>query len=243
MQQAEEDSGGLTGNVLKWIAIVSMVIDHIGFVLIETNYDEKGTFLERLPWSKEQILFADSILREIGRLAFPIFCFLLVQGAIYTRNRKKYALRLFLFSLISEVPFDLACYKTPFSIDGQNVFFTLFIGLLAICALDYWKEHSIKAWGMVAVLAVLAQVLRTDYGAGGVLLIVLFWVFRFEELRRNIVGAIWEVIGMGVQEAAAMFAFIPIHFYNGKRGKGNKYVFYVFYPVHLLILVWIRSLL
>ena len=96
---------------------------------------------------------------------------------------------------------------------------------------------------MVAVLAVLAQVLRTDYGAGGVLLIVLFWVFRFEELRRNIVGAIWEVIGMGVQEAAAMFAFIPIHFYNGKRGKGNKYVFYVFYPVHLLILVWIRSLL
>ena len=187
MQQAEGKSGGLTGNVLKWIAIVSMVIDHIGFVLIETNYDEKGTFLE--------------------------------------------------------VPFDLACYKTPFSIDGQNVFFTLFIGLLAICALDYWKEHSIKAWGMVAVLAVLAQVLRTDYGAGGVLLIVLFWVFRFEELRRNIVGAIWEVIGMGVQEAAAMFAFIPIHFYNGKRGKGNKYVFYVFYPVHLLILVWIRSLL
>lgn len=113
MQQAEEKSGRLTGNVLKWIAIVSMVIDHIGFVLIETNYDEKGTFLERLPWSKEQILFADSILREIGRLAFPIFCFLLVQGAIYTRNRKKYALRLFLFSLISEVPFDLACYKLP----------------------------------------------------------------------------------------------------------------------------------
>lgn len=220
---------GLSGSALKWIAIVSMFIDHAAYIFIEKN-----------PHLSEEWNFFAIILREIGRLAFPLFCFTLVQGAIYTRDRKKYFARLLLFAVISEVPFDLAFFDAPWYPAYQNVFFTLAMGLLAIYALDYFKEKQVLSWGIVIVLMIVAECMHTDYGADGIVLIVLFYVFRMEEKKLVLFSGFYEIFLMGIAEAGAIFAFIPMHFYNGKRGMGMKYFFYLFYPLHLLVFALIH---
>ncbi len=121
---------GITGNTLKIIAIVTMLIDHIGVAIFENGmlkYQDNS-----LAW----VSIANLVLRTIGRIAFPIFCFLLVEGFFHTRDIKKYGTRLFLFALISEIPFDLAVFDTWFYPGYQNVYFTLFIGLWVI----YWYD-------------------------------------------------------------------------------------------------------
>lgn len=234
---------GISGSTLKGIALVSMFIDHVAVSLLEVNYGEKGSFLYDLPWSENTILQVDVVLREMGRLAFPIFCFLLVQGAMYTHDRKGYLRNMAVFALLSEIPFDLAFHNTIWYWDSQNVFFTLTLGLLSIYLLDWWKGKEWISLGMVAVVAALAYCLRTDYGASGVILIVFFWIFRFEEKLRTILCSVWMIVGINLSEAAGVFAFLPIHFYNGERGKQLKYLFYLFYPVHLLVLFGVRVLL
>ena len=126
---------GISGSVLKWIAVITMAIDHMGAGFLESYVMNAwggspigNTFAGR--WN--EILSVDQILRYIGRPAFPIFCFLLVQGFLHTRDVKKYAIRLGIFALISEIPFDLALHIRPFHWQNQNVFFTLLLGLLAI---------------------------------------------------------------------------------------------------------------
>lgn len=234
---------GISGSTLKIIALVSMFIDHMAVSLIEVNYGNKDSFLYNLPWSENTILQVDVVLREIGRLAFPIFCFLLVQGAMYTHDRKRYLCNMAVFALLSEIPFDLAFHNTLWYGNSQNVFFTLTLGLISIYLLDWWKGKEWISFGMVAVVAALAYFLRTDYGASGVILIVFFWLFRFEEKLRNILCSVWMIVGISLSEAAGIFAFLPIHAYNGERGKQLKYFFYFFYPVHLLVLFGVRVFL
>lgn len=118
---ATKNSAKVTGSTLKIIAIVTMLIDHTAAVLLGNNM----------------------IMRMIGRIAFPIFIFLLVEGAIHTRNKIKYALRLSLFALISEIPFDLAFSNEPFFFGYQNVFFTLAIGMFMIIAFDLVEKQKI----------------------------------------------------------------------------------------------------
>ena len=178
---AQGKKRGITGSVLKIIALVSMLIDHLAVVLIEGNYGNKDSFLYRHSWSSETILQVDAVLREMGRLAFPIFCFLLVQGAMYTHDRRKYLRNMVIFALLSEVPFDLAVYNTVWHTAHQNVFFTLALGLLAIDCLDRWQQE--KPWlgfGMVVATGAVAWLLHTDYSVYGVFLIVLFWLFRYD---------------------------------------------------------------
>ncbi len=147
----------ITGAVLKWIAIVTMLIDHIGAAYVEPwIFGEFGTSPDTI-WGINAWTFYE-ILRSIGRIAFPIFIFLMVEGFFYTRNRKKYAIRLGLFCLISEIPFDLAFQpqdleiwkylrhldRINFSYTYQNVFFTLFIGFLTIWAMDAVKNYFVQ---------------------------------------------------------------------------------------------------
>ena len=125
-------------------------------------------------------------MRTIGRLAFPIFCFFLVEGFEHTRDRKKYALRLFLFALISEIPFDLAFSARVLEFEYQNVFFTLLIGLLTLLAFHAVEER--KDWHPLIRTILLAMVvaagmglalwMKTDYDAKGVMCILLLYVFR-----------------------------------------------------------------
>ncbi len=228
-------SFGISGSVLKWIAVITMAVDHIGAGILESYVLNAwggsplgGTFLAQ--W--DEILAVDSVIRYIGRPAFPIFCFLLVEGFTHTHNVKKYAVRLGIFALISEVPFDLALAISPVSFDHQNVFFTLLIGLLAIW---FMQSRRNALWAKAAGLAagaVLAEVLHTDYGAFGVALIVLLYLLHNKRTMQCILGAVccsWEL--------TAPLAFPLIWLYNGKRGRQPRWFFYWFYPVHLLLYV------
>ncbi|MEE1031690.1 MAG: TraX family protein [Ruminococcus sp.] len=222
----------LSGSTLKIIAIIAMAIDHFAAsilyhgILLPNAPISQGTTM----WTIYQIY---QVMRFIGRIAFPIFCFLLVEGFLHTSNRKKYAFRLFLFALLSEFPFDFALQNTFVTWEYQNVYFTLCIGLLTIWLLDYVQESSYRIpLQMLSIFAgcVLAYLLQTDYDYKGIILIVVLYYFHNNRSMMTLVGCLslfWE--------APACFAFIPINMYNGKRGLSLKYFFYLFYPLHLLI--------
>lgn len=249
---------GISGSTLKIIAIVTMFIDHVaagigGRVLWKTGYMElalAGDVSGVMEWQMEHgmLLVVYTIMRMIGRLGFPIFCFLLIEGFAHTRDVKKYAVRLGAFALISEIPFDLAFSGEVLEFTYQNVFFTLFLGLLTLICLAKIEEAHMNARmnivarifasvGVVLVFSVIAELLQTDYAAIGVLCIVAIYLFRKKKVAQIVAGCVafcWEL--------TAPLAFIPIGFYNGERGMKLKYFFYAFYPAHLL-LVYIVALL
>lgn len=151
----------ITGATLKWIAIITMLIDHIGAAILEPYMGgEFGPMPTKVLGLNSMIW--DFIIRGIGRVAFPIFIFLMVEGFFYTRNRKKYAIRLGLFCLISEIPFNLGFHPQDMEIYSdlprlkfidfdytyQNVFFTLFIGFLTIWVMkvvsDYFAQRKMR---------------------------------------------------------------------------------------------------
>lgn len=233
---------GLSGNALKMIAIITMLVDHIGAAVVENGIlklQEIGSF-DVIMESERLMMWwqVDMILRLVGRIAFPIFCFLMVEGFVHTRDVKKYALRLLAFCFISEIPFDLAFWDSWFQPGYQNVYFTLFLGLVAMMGVRRYQMSPWKPMLIVAVCAGAAELLRTDYGAFGVFLIVVLYWLRGNKKMQTIMGCIatlWEM--------TAPLAFIPIWMYNGERGKWNlKYLFYAFYPVHILLLWGIRVL-
>lgn len=229
---------GLSGTALKLAACITMLIDHIGASCIEAAYAAAA----EIPEAVAQL---DTVLRLIGRLAFPIFCFLLVEGFLHTHDVKKYIERLLVFGLVSEVPFDLAFFRTPFYWGHQNVYWTLGLGVLAMAALKHFEDADGNvAWkGRFAALglAVLAQLLNTDYGAIGVALIVALYLTRSDRKYQCIIGAV-----MMLFELTAPLAFLLIWHYNGQRGRcapWRKWAFYGFYPVHLTILAAVTNLL
>ncbi len=245
---------GISGSTLKLIAIITMLIDHIGATIVyrmlllraQSNLNVAG-------WPPFLITFVNSenlqtiytCLRYIGRIAFPIFCFLLVEGFKYTRDKKQYGIRLFIFAFISEIPFDLSL-ASGISWKRQNVFFTLFLGYLTIVGIHFiGKKLAAKNWqrviGTIAVVYVgmkIADFLRTDYASTGVFAIAILYLLRNIKLAQLGAGAL-----IFLYERTAPLAFIPIALYNGKRGWKLKYVFYLFYPVHLMMLYWLCCLL
>lgn len=220
----------LTGSDLKWIAIVTMFIDHIGAFLLEPLLVNGHL--------GNQFSGVNMVLRLVGRLSFPLFAFLLVEGFVHTRNIKRYLLRLGIFALLSEVPFDLAKEGVLLEFTYQNIFFTLFIGLLTITVFDQVKEEKYLKWLPLVIGMVLAEVFRTDYAAYGILVVFLFYYFRSNKELRNLVAGL-----LLLSQATAIFALIPIHLYNGKRGQQNQSFFYLFYPFHLLFFFLIQILM
>ena len=220
----------LDGSMIKILAVVLMLIDHIAHLF------GIGSDLVLLTVGSSELTLYEA-LRYMGRLAFPLFAFLLVEGFLHTRNRKKYALRLAIFAAISEIPFDLFRSGKLF-FERQNVFFTLLLGFLALCALE-------KLVGWKRVLCVIglfgiAYFLRADYAQTGYMMILLLYALRSIPVLRAL--SITTVIGIPAGAAA-----LPIALYNGERGciKGRVagIAFYAFYPAHLLLLVLIKFLL
>ena len=238
----EQKRTGISGSVLKWIAILSMFIDHSAAVLVEAGW---------IAGLREVSYYEYLLMRGVGRLAFPIYCFLLVEGFLHTRNVKKYLLRLGLFALISELPFDLAMRRSFFTLRYQNVFFTLFIGLLALTLWRWltqrkgfqavWWRQTLGLLGIVA-LAWLAAFCRTDYGWQGVAVISLMYLLRERPIPRDL-GSLAVLYTSSILELAAFPDVVLFQLYNGQRGRQSKYFFYIFYPAHLLILAGIRRAL
>lgn len=198
---------------LKIIAIICMLVDHIGYIF----YPGEPTF------------------RIIGRLAFPIFCFLIVEGFHHTRNHLNYLIRLSIFAILSEIPFDLAFYGKIFDLQHQNVFITLALGLACIFCLE--EMNTQRRFTIPFVLVILAAYFsHCDYGIGGVLLICMFYLTRQTPWTRLFLCGLILYLFFGAFELYGIAAMIPITLYNGKRGPNVKMFFYWFYPVHLLVL-------
>lgn len=246
----------MSGSTLKIIALVSMLIDHTAAVLLPYPMMEHGVYYPGFSLEYAAAVLGEGpagwlyilyqIMRSLlGRLAFPIYCFLLVEGFERTHSRARYAFRIFLFALVSEIPFDLAFNGRIYYTHYQNVFFTLFLGFLMMWAMRLLEEHvkiPVVNWAGIALVflaaAFAAEKIYCDYGARGIIAIALLYLFRknrWQQLIAGIAAFLWEV--------TAPLAFLFIGLYNGKRGIKLKYVFYLFYPVHLLILYFISRLL
>ena len=236
---------GISGAVLKWLAILTMLTDHIGATIIR-HY-------RILPNSPASIKLTYEIMRNIGRIAFPIFIFLLIEGYQHTKSRKKYLMRMLIFSVISEVPFDMAFRNSFWDIAYQNVFFTLSLGFIVVWLMDEIKKRSsthikepvaaaaytnLLSLGVIAVFCLLAEFLETDYHSVGILAISVAWLLKDKRYLQMPLCCLTLLLSSS-REWYALIACLPILFYNGKRGRQMKYFFYIFYPVHLLILGYI----
>ena len=221
----------LNGFHLKLIAVCTMFIDHMG-----------DTLFPGVMW-----------LRCIGRVAFPIFCFLIAEGCVHTHDRKKYALRLLVFALLSEIPFNLMTGRAVWNPYDQNVLWTLLLGAAVCWSIDgVLKRRTAPAFVLTGAAMVAAfwllEVFCTDYGGWGMLLVALFYGVRRSpygqagKMAAQAVGLAFFCIGVmgGVTiELWALTALVPIWLYNGQRGFSHKavqYGFYAFYPLHILIL-------
>ncbi len=236
--------GGLTSNMLRILAVLLMLSDHIW-----------ATYMSFGDW-----------MTYIGRMAFPIFAFQIAEGYIHTSNFKKYALRLLVFALISEIPFNLFCSSGLFYPFHQNVLFTLLLGLLAIRVIDRAKkEHTAKRIILSVLWLILICIAATigfaDYGFWGMVTVVMFYVLRdfpFAWVAQLVAmvlihavlleGRVFlvEIFGRTLEiptQSFAVFSLIPIWLYGGNKGRSSKimqYGFYAFYPAHMLILYLIR---
>ena len=181
------------------------------------------------------------LLRCVGRLAFPLFCFLMVEGFLHTHDRKKYGRNLLVFALLSEIPWNLTHGGHLYG-SSQSVMFTLLLGYLALVVVERWERDLMTTERMaLSVFSLIAAgiLLRADYGNCGVSFILLLYVLRRNHVLRAAVGCCF----LGSRWIAGL-AFIPIGMYNGRRGfiRGTfgKYLFYTFYPLHLLLLYLIK---
>ncbi len=216
---------GINTFTLKMIAIAAMLVDHVGAVLLPQY----------------------TILRVIGRIAYPIFAYTLVEGFLHTHDVRKYMMRLGILALVSEVPFDLAFFGVPLEFGHQNVFFTLFLGLLMLYLMSIasttQRLGKVKSFLCVLAILLLSDFLRTDYSSMGLLMILWFYRFRDHKMIK-ILGIIFiNVFLMGYIQIYAVFALIPIALHNGRQGPKWKGFFYGFYPVHLLVLYLVNMIL
>ena len=231
----------LTASSLRLCAILLMFSDHLWASLIPGN-----------DW-----------MTYIGRLAFPIFAFQISEGYVHTSDYKQYAKRLFLFALISEIPFNLFYISSPIFPFHQNVMFTLLLGLMSIRQIDLLRSargvwQYIRPFLLFLLYLLLSVILFPDYGTRGMLTVVAFYLLRnlpfswilqiIAMVLLNIVGfkglqIPFELFGFSfslVQQGFAVFALLPIWCYNGEKGRSSKYGSYLFYPLHMLILYFIR---
>lgn len=236
---------GLSGNALKMIACFFMFFDHMsqGVALNNSGFMPTGvTTSWGIPvlWGIPTASLLATLTTMAGRIAFPIFCFFLVQGVLLTGDYKKQIQRLLLFAVLSEVPFDLGLFGQAVYWGHQNVLFELALGAATIVGLKKIADGSIKRkkiWSIVLfiITALFAEFLAFDYGASGIIAMVLFYLV-FNNRRRTmlmgLVGFLFEAPFYGT-----VYLSLPlIYQYNGKRGRGGRWFFYIFYPAHLLAL-------
>ena len=226
----------LPQEVLKLIACVTMLIDHFGAsVLLEL-----------------QIPHMDAVYyvcRSIGRIAFPIYCFLLVEGMHHTRNPLNYILRLAAGILLAELPFDML-FEGHFCWSAQNVMVTLTLGAVMLLCMRKTEKKWLKLL-MVLPFAILAELAQCDYGAGGIVMIAVFALFDRLSLQTVALFLVnWQLLPSAavsvfgvvvIIQLLAVAAMVPIGLYSGRKlthSRAVQWAFYLFYPVHLLVL-WI----
>lgn len=240
---------GISQEGLKLIACLTMLIDHIGSLILWPLWMSSGS---------AGLYELYLLCRCVGRIALPIFAFLLVEGAHRTRSRKKYAIRLALGAVLAELPYNLATSGRLFAPEHQSIMLTLLLGYGAVLAMEKCKN---TAWKPVAILpfALAAELVLADYGWAGVLTVALFDLSR-DYWRRTLVRSCGMVVlahlrpGMALQlggitlpvQALSALSMIFISAYDGRKlthSRAVQWGFYLFYPLHLLVLWALGSLL
>ena len=219
---------------LKLIAIITMTIDHIGIVFGTPFYN---------------------FLRAVGRLSFSIFAFLLTEGYVHTKSFSKYFLRLLVLSIISEVVYDYVFFNSFFYLDSNNIFFTLTLGLLTILLLDKGRNIVITHIKekvdakiilffiytlIIVMMGIISIMCNFSYGMLGILMISFFYLFK-ENFPLLVISITLSTLVLGeAMQYFSLFSLILIYFYNKELGKKCKLFFYLYYPVHILVLGLIK---
>jgi len=241
---------GISQEGLKLIACFTMLIDHIGYEIIYPVYSGMS-IVSATDLPQVRMVYRLYLLcRCIGRIAFPIFAFLLVEGFHHTRSRKKYALRLVLGVLLAEIPYNLMVSGQAFW-QQQSVMVTLLLGFCAVWCMDRFRS---LAWKPVVMLpfALLAELMMTDYGWAGVVLVALFELSRqmyspnlirtggMIVLFHHMSSYVFQVGNFALpMQVLGVLAMVFIANYRGEKRTHNpvaQWAFYLFYPVHMLIL-------
>lgn len=212
---------------IKLIACLTMLVDHICMVFFPHH------------------LSAGILRQTVGRIAFPLFAFLLCQGFIYTKNRKKYCLNLLISALISEVFFDLLFYNKLFYWRYQNVIFTLLIALILLMLLERTSGKLFLQLPLIVVFCAASALLFTDYGLYGVLACVIYYYTRhLEPWQSCALSCIPLILRYGTVGALlAVPVLIPYKKTGGRFSTPVKYAFYAFYPGHLAVLYAVSRIL
>ncbi len=224
----------LNSNVLKIIAISAMVLDHVAISFLGNN------------------LSLYIIFRMIGRVCAPIMFMGIANGFRFTSNKFKYGMRLLVFAIISQIPYSLYKVGTVFMFDFYNIIFTLFLGFMCLYALVDIKNIFYR---LLLVFLCFSLVCFCDYGIFALVMILMFYFCNSKNLKivcYCLISLIYIVYRTFISESIltfivfnGLFLTVPLLvIYNGKKGKYNlKYLFYMFYPVHLLVIYFISTLL
>lgn len=248
----------LRSDTIKIIAMVAMLFDHIGYVILEKYYLSVPDMELAM-----RVFKVNSWVRGIGRIAFPLFCYMTVMGLVFTKSKWKYVKNLAIFTVVSEIPFNLATSGHVWDYKDQNVGFTLLLSSLCMVIIDMVQEKFelsrisaiIFNTGMVTLFSIIAELIKSDYGGKGVIIIATMYLLR--ENRENMIkwGAVAFIASMVFImylrylnvpqlitycnfEIIGIFAY-PIMFMDTlkrKGGKALKWIGYSFYPVHQLVL-------
>lgn len=223
-------------NTIKYIAILAMVIDHIGMFFMTPD--------------ENVVLYA--ICRSLGRITAPVMCYFLVEGFIYTSSRLKYGIRLLVFGLISQVPYALSHHNSLLEPDF-NMILMLFLSYLCLCSFAYIHNNALR---LTAIALLTLMSLWCDWGLFGPIMVLVFYL-NHNNMRGKTIGYIVTVLSVNVLEIAylagngshwygelwqlGMFLFLPFMYaYNenvGSRKPFHRWFFYIFYPAHLGI-IW-----
>lgn len=225
----------LSGSWLKVIAMVAMAVDHTAHYLL---YGQ-AWWMEPLVQMQigQRTVSWYFLMRCIGRLAFPLFAFLLVEGYLHTSNRRRYGRNLLVFALLSEVPWALLHHGLL--LRSHNVMFTLLLGFVGLWAIEHYRNEQRRVVVVLLGLLVISILFHPDYGGAGFAFIILLYTLRRHRLLQAVIGSC-----MLPMKQIAGLAFIPMVMYNGRRGfisgPWAKYLFYAFYPLHLIIIYFLQ---
>ena len=229
----EKNRRFLTQEGLKLIACIAMFLDHFGAAIVPAL---------SIPHMRELYY----TLRIIGRITFPIYCFLLAEGICHTRSPLKYILRLAIGILLAEIPFDFL-FEGGFTWEDQSVMVTLTLGAVMLLCMQKTEHKWLKPL-LVIPFAILAELAKCDYGGWGIAMMAVFGLFDRLSLQtlglllvNLLMGSVSvRVLGIGIPiQLFAVPAMLPIACYSGvklTRSKAIQWAFYLFYPVHLLLL-------
>ena len=233
----------MTVFTLKIIAIISMVLDHIKYAIPATK------------------CFATEYL---GRISFPIFAFLISEGFIHTHSRIKYMLRMLIFAIISQIPFYIFAHYIVHSKAILNVMFTFEIALIGLYIIEYFKRningiYIIFQYFIIFIvlssILIISYYIHPDYGWYGVASVWVLYIFRKSKILTTLFFSILTVLYYMSGKLdffynknyfyviSSLIPLVLFLFYNGKQGRKLKYFFYIFYPVHFIILYAINYFL